>query len=271
VGQPPQELSQAVARSDIEGQIELPVAIIRAMNDAGSGGLTLKMKGRYNQAVRLRMRAVSEPLREADTLRGTELDARSAAYAAGGHGLLRLATRLMAAVETQTVMKETKMNELQESIVEALKILLESDNDLIETKPKEECINHRFACCLERVLSEKGLLGQCNADIEYNKYMKGEKKNSDGRNIRPDILIHERRSGDKNNLIAIEAKKSYETPKDRSKIIDLVNNRKYGYSVGAVVSYFPGRDYARIKFFDGAWTRYWLNKHDFSIQEMRAR
>lgn len=152
------------------------------------------------------------------------------------------------------------MNELQESIVDALKKLIESDNDLIETQPKEECINHRFACYLKQVLSDKGLLGPCDVDIEYDKYMdgkkKGSKKGSDGRSIRPDILVHKRRSGNKNNLIVIEAKKRYGTGKDMSKVFDLVDSKKYRYSVGAVVSYLPGSDYVRIKFFsDGNWTR----------------
>jgi hypothetical protein len=151
-------------------------------------------------------------------------------------------------------------------------MLVKSDNDLIKTQPKEECINHRFACCLERVLSAKGLLDMCDVDIEYDKYMEGEKKGSDGSNIRPDILIHERRSGDRNNLIVIEAKKDYETKKDRNKIVDLVSSNKYQYSVGAVVSYFPRRDYARIKFFfNGTWTTCWLDKIDLSIRETRKR
>jgi len=162
-----------------------------------------------------------------------------------------------------------EMNELQDSIVAALRILVESDNDLIKTQPKEECINHRFARCLERVLSDRGLLDMCDVDIEYDKYMQGEKKGSDGRNIRPDILIHERRSGDKNNLIVIEAKKDYETKNDRNKVIDLVSSNKYRYSVGAVVSYFPRRDYLRIKFFDDTWTIYWLDKNDLSIRETK--
>lgn len=161
------------------------------------------------------------------------------------------------------------MNKLQESIVTALRMLVESDNDLIKTQPKEECINHRFACCLERVLSDKGLINMCDVDIEYDKYMEGGKKSSDGRNIRPDILIHERRSGDRNNLIVIEAKKDYETKKDRNKVEDLVSSKKYHYSVGAAVSYFPRRDYVRIKFFDGTWTTYWLDKNDLSIRETR--
>jgi hypothetical protein len=162
-----------------------------------------------------------------------------------------------------------EMNELQESVVGALRMLVEFDNDLIKTQPKEECINHRFARCLERVLSDKGLLDMCDVDIEYDKYMEGEKKGSDGRNIRPDILIHERRSGDRNNLMVIEAKKGYETKKDRNKVIDLVSSDKYRYSMGAVVSYFPRGDCIRIKFFDGTWTTCWLNKNDLSILETK--
>jgi len=169
-----------------------------------------------------------------------------------------------------TAIRETEMNELQESIFEALKILIEVDKDLIKTQPKEECINHKLAQYLEAVLNKMNLLGTCSVDIEYNKYKEDEKKKSNGRNIRPDIIAHERKSGNNNNLIVIEAKKNYDTTEDREKVVDLVDSRDYQYSVGAVISFFPQREYLKIKFYaEGKWRRYLMNKNDFAITETK--
>lgn len=163
------------------------------------------------------------------------------------------------------------MNELEESVVQALKMLLQHDCELIETQPKEECINHKLAQYLEWVLHEKTLLEGLDVDIEYNKYKEDEKKSSDGRNIRPDIIVHERKSGNRNNLIVIEAKKNYDTKGDRGKVTELVNSEKFHYAVGSVISYFPKKEYVKIKFFtpDGTWKKYLLNKKDFTIEETK--
>jgi hypothetical protein len=134
------------------------------------------------------------------------------------------------------------MNRYEECVLEALKWLVQTDGDLIETQPKEECINHKLAQYLEAILQQERLLGGCCVDIEYNKYKEDEKKTSDGRNIRPDIIAHERRSGNRNNLIVIEAKKGYDVEKDRHNVTDLVNNIKYQYSVGAVISYLSTKN-----------------------------
>ena len=163
------------------------------------------------------------------------------------------------------------MNELQECVVQALKMLLQYDSDLIKTQPKEECINHKLAQYLEWVLHEKTLLDERDVDIEYNKYKEDEKKSSNGRNIRPDIIVHERKSGNRNNLIVIEAKKNYDAKGDRDKVTDLVNSEDYRYTVGAVISYFPMKEYIKIKFFtpDGIWKKYLLNKTDLTIRETK--
>ncbi len=162
------------------------------------------------------------------------------------------------------------MNELQECIVAALKSLIEFDIELIKNQPKEECINHRFAQHLEEILRGRGLLTELeiNVDVEYDKYKEDEKKSPDGKNIRPDIIAHKRRSGDKNNLIVIEAKKKYIDKKDKRKIINLVNNKKFNYSLGAGVAYLPDRNYMKIKFLlsNNTWEIYQLNKDDFSIE-----
>ena len=162
------------------------------------------------------------------------------------------------------------MNELQESIIQALKMLIERDRDLIETQPKEESINHKLAQYLEATLKEKNLLGVCSVDMEYDKYKEDEKKISNGRYIRPDIISHKRKSGNENNLIVIEAKKNYDNRKDREKVIDLVDSQDYQYSVGAAISYFPKREHVKIKFYvGGVWKKYLMNKTDFSLTETK--
>lgn len=158
------------------------------------------------------------------------------------------------------------MNELQQSVLNALKQLVKNDSDLIETQPKEECINHKLAIYLERSLQEKGLLDGIDVDIEYNKYKDDEKESSNGRNIRPDILVHERRSGNRNNLIVIEAKKNYNNKSDTYKVIDLMDSVNFKYQVGALISYLPKGKYMKIKFYErGIWNIFRLNKSDLSI------
>jgi hypothetical protein len=161
------------------------------------------------------------------------------------------------------------MNQYEECIFQALMLLVQRDADLMLTQPKEECINHKLAQYLEAVLYKKELLGTCSVDIEYDKYREDEKKACNGRNIRPDIIVHERRSGNRNNLIVIEAKKRYSTKEDKEKVIDLVNSGYYQYSTGVVISYLPQREYLKLNFFtrDDGWKKYLMRKDDFTIRE----
>ncbi len=99
------------------------------------------------------------------------------------------------------------------------------------------------------------------------------KKSSDGKNIRPDIIAHKRKSEGENNLIIIETKKEYIRENDKRKIIDLVNNDKFKYSLGVGVAYLPNRNYMKIKFLlpntNNTWEIYQLNKNDFSIEKTK--
>jgi len=165
------------------------------------------------------------------------------------------------------------MNKLQKYIIQALRTLIKFDKELIENQPKEECINHRFAKHLEDILKEdrKLMRLKINVDIEYDKYQEDRKKSSRGENIRPDIIVHKRKSGHTDNLIVIEAKKKYITQKDRDKISALVSSKQYNYLLGVGVAYLPRRHYVKIKFLlpNGLWENYQLNKHDCTIQKTR--
>lgn len=165
------------------------------------------------------------------------------------------------------------MDKEQKSVIKAVKLLIENDIELIRNQPREECMNHKFAQYLEEVLKSRGVLTklQLNVDVEYDKYKEDEKKSSCGRNIRPDIIVHKRKSGNKNNLMVIEAKKNYIDKKDKCKIMDLVKNKDFEYSLGAGVAYLPNRNYMKIKFFlsGGTWENYQLNKEDFTIKKTK--
>ena len=136
-------------------------------------------------------------------------------------------------------------------ILEALQLLITNDIDIIENRTKEECINHKLAQYIECTLKNSGKLLDHNVDIEYDKYLDNDKKDLNGRKIRPDIIVHKRRSGNANNLIVIEAKKGYPSKHDKYKIIELVDNSKYNYSIGALISYLPDNIYIRALFYEG--------------------
>jgi hypothetical protein len=138
---------------------------------------------------------------------------------------------------------------MKNCILEALQDLIDEDIDIIKNATKEECINHKFAQYLERRLNEAKIpFGK--VDIEYNKYKEGEKKMTNGRTIRPDVIVHERRSGNKDNLIVIEAKKGYSSAHDVKKVTDLVDSSKYKYKLGVLVSYLPDKEYIKVKFYN---------------------
>ena len=167
-------------------------------------------------------------------------------------------------------MRAVKRHKLKESIFEALKLLFKNDIEIIENRTKEECINHKFAQYLEEILKQNNILDGptviWHVDIEYDKYKEGEKKESKGRKIRPDIIVHQRKSGHRNNFIVIEAKKNYPEKCDMNKVIDLVNSQSYRYSLGVLVSYLPNKKYAKVKFKkDDGWEVFKIDKQTLIV------
>lgn len=162
--------------------------------------------------------------------------------------------------------EELIMNELQGCVNQAIKMLIKFDGELIKTQPKEECINHKLAQRLEEILKKNRIIRTESVDIEYDKYKKDEKKNSQGKKIRPDIIVHQRRSGNENNLIVIEAKKNYPSKHDRDKVEDLMESQNYQYFLGVLISYQPNRPYIRVEFRkDSKWEPYWIDKQTLEI------
>ena len=147
--------------------------------------------------------------------------------------------------------------QLIDAIREAFKMLMKNDSVLLcrhveeneeAIKLHEVCINHKLANYFEETIfllltnHGEGFF----TDIEFNKEGKNKKKllRRDGKekDTRPDIIIHNRKSGaEKENILIVECKKDSnsqtEIDKDVDKIIAFITGPKYEYKFGLQVIY----------------------------------
>ena len=91
--------------------------------------------------------------------------------------------------------------EIKVKIRRAIQEFIKKDrDDLLKINIYEPTISHRIALYLETPFIPY------NVDCEYSKNLDGDKKSSNGKVIRPDIIIHERLSAI--NIAIIEIKKN---------------------------------------------------------------
>ncbi len=166
----------------------------------------------------------------------------------------------------------TMKDQLRDAVRNSFIRLLEEDAYLFECQREEEleyqerklhevCINHRLANHLQTnvipIIPNEEMLF---VDIEFNregvKYKEVQINGKDER-VRPDIIIHNRKSGDqKKNFLVIECKKRGAIKKDidddYGRICALMKDGRYEYSFGLHVIY--GKDGIRAVLFfkDGA-------------------
>ncbi len=124
---------------------------------------------------------------------------------------------------------------------------IEEDFGYDSRKLHEVCINHRLAIYLEEFVLPllNGNNNKYFVDIEFNREglnKKNLKIGDDERIVRPDIIIHNRKSGEeKENILIVECKKSgaehTAIVDDSKKIHALMKNEKYKYSFGLQVIY----------------------------------
>ena len=146
---------------------------------------------------------------------------------------------------------------ISNAIRDALEVLREKDGMLFDCpieveaeydarKLHEVCINHRMAMHLENEIIP--LLDDNEeyfADIEFNREginfkeiaIAGQK-----RRVRPDIIIHNRKSGDdKKNILVVECKKrgadEVEIEFDIKKIESFITTPEYSYQFGLQIIY----------------------------------
>jgi hypothetical protein len=152
-------------------------------------------------------------------------------------------------------------NDLKNAVSEALNKLLHEDGSLFVCPIEEEfpydarklhevCINHKLANHLEAVvLPLTTSLGKMFVDIEFNREglnFKQVQSGNESKKVRPDIIIHNRRSDqNKKNLLVVECKKedaeASAIGQDKEKIFDLIKDEKYSYSFGLQVVYGTGK------------------------------
>jgi hypothetical protein len=141
---------------------------------------------------------------------------------------------------------------------EAIRMVYTNDRDLLGLKVNERAIAHRLAVYLERAISGK------EVDCEYNRYGSdlGPKtlpgiKNCSGKKetdwIIPDIIIHLRKSKDKDNLAVFEIKSHSKLDDcDKRKLEGLTSKEgrfKYDFGVGIE---FHSDQFKILLFVDGA-------------------
>ena len=151
-------------------------------------------------------------------------------------------------------------NKVLEAVRNSLDLLLREDGCLfdcqIEQDPPcnarklhEVCINHKLANYLEHtVLPILASEEKRFVDIEFNREGRNYKEvqiNGCDSTLRPDIIIHNRKSGlEKRNFLVVECKKigctKEEIEEDKQKIIAFMVDDRYKYSFGLQVIY--GKD-----------------------------
>lgn len=145
--------------------------------------------------------------------------------------------------------KSIRKKDVLTALEKSLKTLAYRDSDLIKMGAKEEAINHHLASYLGKYVDEWKL--EVTTDAEYNKRGTGLIKNLkiDRRLlvIRPDIIVHARKT-DKMNILVVECKKNACSAHDEAKVLGLMR-QNYAYKFGAMVSYHPLRTYFTLVFF----------------------
>lgn len=163
-----------------------------------------------------------------------------------------------------------KLKELKNLLHQSLEDFLNSDKNLL-LDVHEQSISHRIAVYIEKNLGETDL----NIDCEYNRYLKEPKRISCNiwnirdidlkkcncskcsyilknrssidelinKGIRPDIVVHERGSDSRNELV-IEIKKDKICPFDIEKLKALTSNKSDGgfdYKWGVFIYFFKNK------------------------------
>jgi hypothetical protein len=148
-------------------------------------------------------------------------------------------------------------DQVREGVLRSFRRLVDEDGDLFDCpieehssydarKLHEVCVNHRLANHLEKEIIQVFKLNEAIfVDIEFNREgvnFKNTKINGEDKPVRPDIIIHNRKTGhEKVNFLVVECKKKGASEdnigKDRQKILALMRDERYEYSFGLQVIY----------------------------------
>jgi len=162
-------------------------------------------------------------------------------------------------------------DQLRGAVLQSLQSLLTDDGELFDCpieshadyearKLHEVCLNHRLACHLEVYLAPllKTIGERMFVDIEFNRegidfknlIVAGQEKR-----VRPDIIVHNRRSGEhKINLLVVECKRK-DAPngliaEDRDKLRAFMEDERYKYAFALQVLYAKAKVCGSLFFID---------------------
>lgn len=176
---------------------------------------------------------------------------------------------------------DERISFLKANLIKAIDIALVADAALIAVGAHEQAVCHRIAFYLETLLPERAKVPPdplaedwITVDCEYNRYGGDPKTFAPDvgklpKKFRPDILVHSRLYAE-NNLVAVEAKPlgtpKREREKDKKRIEKLVNEGKYAYKLGAVITICSTKGYIKKKK-QAAITISWYTKTDGWTEE----
>ncbi len=123
--------------------------------------------------------------------------------------------------------------EVENKVKPALNEFLRNDIQLLEIAAHEQAMTHRIASYLQKYFPD------WQVDCEYNKIVT-EKKELNGKEIRPDIIIHRRMSNiSDDNLLCVEAKKIDKPIDDAQRklhgLTDLNGTYKYRFGLLLII------------------------------------
>jgi len=125
------------------------------------------------------------------------------------------------------------LNKIIISIKNSLSEIFKNDRILIDNDANERTISSSLICYLKERIKDYDI------DSEYNRHgseLKTIESNTGQKIIIPDIVIH-KRNNDRNNLVAIEIKKSTNPKRknDEKKLEALTKKDSYSYKFGILI------------------------------------
>ena len=169
------------------------------------------------------------------------------------------------------------IDRVENAIREAFKKLKECDGNLFECpieegaeydsrKLHEVCINHKLAIYLEEYLLPEIVNGNeiFYTDIEFNREgidFKNLQYDGQDHRVRPDIIIHNRKSGArKRNFLVVECKKDFASDDkkeaDVRKILAFLTDQRYEYKFGLQTIYSKQAITAKLFFVENDQIKY---------------
>ena len=168
-------------------------------------------------------------------------------------------------------MQEIMKEQLREGVLRSFRRLMNEDGHLFDCpieehstydarKLHEVCVNHRLANHLEKeILPVIRIEETLFVDIEFNREgvdFKNVGINGQDKRVRPDIIMHNRKTGpEKLNFLVVECKKrgapEKDIEEDRQKIYALMEDERYEYSFGLQVVYGGNGVQGRLFFKSG--------------------